>query len=111
VLDDNLVIALLDLYAKYGSIDNEYELFHGLMKKNLVVYFAMIFECGIHGKTPTAVRFFEYMLRDGNWSNLPTYTGILILSIIMFDWLMDKTGALPPRKTDVYVSSNCKIMV
>ncbi|KAF3948593.1 hypothetical protein CMV_025427 [Castanea mollissima] len=46
-LDDHLATALVDLYAKCGSIDKAYELFHGLRKRDLIAYSAMILGCGI----------------------------------------------------------------
>ncbi|XP_057520060.1 pentatricopeptide repeat-containing protein At4g22760 isoform X2 [Amaranthus tricolor] len=76
-LDDHLATALLDLYAKCGSIDKAYELFHGLAKKDVVAYTAMILGCGINGKPHDAFKLFQEMI-DANISpNLITFTGIL----------------------------------
>ncbi|KNA14719.1 hypothetical protein SOVF_105010 [Spinacia oleracea] len=76
-VDDHLATALLDLYAKCGSIDKAYELFHGLAKKDLVSYTAMIVGCGINGKSHDAIKLFEEMLDVNISPNLVTFTGIL----------------------------------
>nr|KYP58058.1 Pentatricopeptide repeat-containing protein At4g22765 family [Cajanus cajan] len=77
VLDDHLATALIDLYAKCGSIDKAYELFHSLRKKDLVAYSAMIYGCGINGKAYDAIKLFEQMLAKCIGPNLVTYTGLL----------------------------------
>ncbi|CAL0330669.1 unnamed protein product [Lupinus luteus] len=77
VLDDHLATALVDLYAKCGSIDKANELFHGLSKKDLVAYSAMIYGCGINGRSSDAIKLFEQMLAECIGPNLVTYTGLL----------------------------------
>ncbi|KAL2960134.1 hypothetical protein AAZX31_17G023300 [Glycine max] len=77
VLDDHLATALIDLYAKCGSIDKAYELFHNLRKRDLVAYSAMIYGCGINGKASDAIKLFEQMLAECIGPNLVTYTGLL----------------------------------
>ncbi|KAL5065381.1 hypothetical protein RYX36_027118 [Vicia faba] len=77
VLDDHLTTALIDLYAKCGSIDKACELFHGLRKRDVVAYSAMIYGCGINGKVSDAVELFEQMVGECIDPNLATYTGIL----------------------------------
>uniref|UniRef100_A0A7C9EMM9 Uncharacterized protein n=1 Tax=Opuntia streptacantha TaxID=393608 RepID=A0A7C9EMM9_OPUST len=76
-VDDHLATALIDLYAKCGTIENAYELFHGLGKKDLVAYSAMILGCGINGKPDDAIMLFEEMLSANIPPNLITFTGIL----------------------------------
>ncbi|KAK9983432.1 hypothetical protein SO802_032957 [Lithocarpus litseifolius] len=75
-LDDHMATALVDLYAKCGSI-KAYELFRGLRKRDLIAYSAMIFGCGINGKAVDAIKLFEEMLNSHNIPNLVTYTGLL----------------------------------
>ncbi|KAL2902255.1 hypothetical protein RDABS01_027337, partial [Bienertia sinuspersici] len=76
-VDNHLATALVDLYAKCGSIDKAYELFLGLTKKDIVAYTAMILGCGINSKPHDAIQLFKEML-DANISpNLVTFTGIL----------------------------------
>lgn len=77
VLDDHLATALIDLYAKCGSIDKAYELFHGLRKRDVVAYSAMIYGCGINGRALDAVELFERMAGECIIPNMVTYTGIL----------------------------------
>ena len=76
-LDDHLATALVDLYAKCGSIDKAYELFHGLRKRDLIAYSAMILGCGINGKAVDAIKLFEEMINSHICPNLVTYTGLL----------------------------------
>jgi pentatricopeptide repeat protein len=68
---------LIDLYAKCGSIDKAYELLHGLRKRDVVAYSAMIYRCGINGRASDAVKLFERMTGECIIPNLVTYTGIL----------------------------------
>lgn len=77
ILDDHLATALIDMYAKFGSIDNAYELFNGLRKRDLVAYSAMIHGCGINGRPYDAIRLYEQMLAEYICPNLVTYTGLL----------------------------------
>ncbi|XP_028795484.1 pentatricopeptide repeat-containing protein At4g22760-like [Neltuma alba] len=77
VLDDHLATVLIDMYAKFGSIDNAYELFNGLRKRDLVAYSAMIHGFGINGRPFDAIRLYEQMLAEGICPNLVTYTGLL----------------------------------
>lgn len=76
-MDDHLATALLDLYAKCGSIDKAYELFHGLRKKDLVAYTAMILGCGINGKAADAIKLFDEMLDAHICPNSITFVGLL----------------------------------
>lgn len=76
-MDDHLVTALIDLYAKSGSIDRAWELFYGLRKKDLVAYTAMILGCGINGQSAKAIHLFDEMLNSGICPNVVTITGLL----------------------------------
>ncbi|CAK7355758.1 unnamed protein product [Dovyalis caffra] len=76
-IDDRLLTALLDLYAKCGSVDKAYELFHGLNKKDVVAYSAMISGCGMNGKVADAINLFEMMVDAQIHPNLATFAGIL----------------------------------
>ncbi|KAJ6695586.1 hypothetical protein OIU74_014657 [Salix koriyanagi] len=76
-IDDQLVTALLDLYAKCGSVDKACELFHGLNKKDVVAYSAMISGCGINGKVGDAIKLFVMMVDAQIRPNLATFTGLL----------------------------------
>ncbi|KAL3498563.1 hypothetical protein ACH5RR_041295 [Cinchona calisaya] len=76
-MDDYLSTALIDMHAKSGSIDKAFELFHGLQKKDIVAYSAMILGCGINGRGNDAVKLFEEMMDSNVAPNLATITGIL----------------------------------
>lgn len=77
VMDDHLATSFIDLYSKCGSIDKACELFHGLHKKDVVSYTAMILGCGVNGRPRNAIRLFEEMLDAKIIPNQVTYTGIL----------------------------------
>ncbi|KAJ7980228.1 Pentatricopeptide repeat-containing protein [Quillaja saponaria] len=76
-LDDHLATALIDFYAKCGNIHKAYVLFHGLRKRDLVAYSAMIYGCGINGNIVDATKLFEEMIEDNICPNSITYTGML----------------------------------
>ncbi|PHT25959.1 hypothetical protein CQW23_34424 [Capsicum baccatum] len=76
-MDDYLATSLIDLYAKCGSIDKAYNLFHGLIKKDLVAYTAMILGCGINGRANDAIELFDEMMNAEINPNIVTITGIL----------------------------------
>ncbi|XP_058213115.1 pentatricopeptide repeat-containing protein At4g22760-like [Rhododendron vialii] len=76
-IDDHLATALIDLYAKCGSIDKAYKLFQLLQKKDLVSYSAMILGCGLNGRAKDAITLFEQMMEARIFPNLITVTGIL----------------------------------
>ncbi|KAM1800822.1 hypothetical protein EV1_031918 [Malus domestica] len=76
-LDDHLATALVDLYTKCGDIDRAYKLFHGLKKRDVVAYSAMILGCGINGKAVEATKLFEEMVNADICPNVVTYTGLL----------------------------------
>lgn len=77
VMDDHLATSFIDLYSKCGSVDKAYELFHGLHKKDVVSYTAMILGCGVNGRPRNAIKLFEEMLDAEVIPNQVTYTGIL----------------------------------
>ncbi|KAL2539781.1 Pentatricopeptide repeat-containing protein [Abeliophyllum distichum] len=77
VMDDHLATSFIDLYVKCGSIDKAYKLFHGLRKKDLVAYTAMILGCGINGRANDAIKLFEEMMEAEINPNMVTFTGIL----------------------------------
>ncbi|KAI3760304.1 hypothetical protein L1987_50697 [Smallanthus sonchifolius] len=76
-MDDHLCTALIDLYAKCGSIDEAFKLFHKLHKKDVVAYTAMILGCGINGKEQIAIKLFDEMMESKIRPNLVTFSGLL----------------------------------
>ncbi|XP_022736911.1 pentatricopeptide repeat-containing protein At4g22760-like [Durio zibethinus] len=76
-MDDHMATALIDLYAKCGNIDKAYSLFHGLRKKDVVAYSAMILGCAINGKAVDAITLFQRMVDAHIQPNLATFSGLL----------------------------------
>lgn len=76
-MDDHLATALIDLYAKCGSIDKANELFQGLKKKDLIAYTAMILGCAINGRANDGIKLFEEMMKAQIYPNLVTFSSIL----------------------------------
>ncbi|OMO80928.1 hypothetical protein COLO4_23853 [Corchorus olitorius] len=75
--DDHVATALIDFHAKCGNIDKAYNHFHGLRKKDVVAYSAMIAGCAINGKAVDAINLFQNMLDAQIQPNLATFTGLL----------------------------------
>ncbi|KAJ0789992.1 putative tetratricopeptide-like helical domain superfamily [Helianthus annuus] len=76
-MDNHLRTALIDLYAKCGSIDKAFKLFHKLHKKDVVAYTAMILGCAINGKEQIAIKLFDEMMESKIRPNLVTFSGLL----------------------------------
>ncbi|PWA83492.1 tetratricopeptide repeat (TPR)-like superfamily protein [Artemisia annua] len=76
-MDDHLCTALVYLYAKCGSIDTAFNLFHKLNKKDVVAYTSMILGCGLNGKEQIAIKLFDEMMESNIRPNLLTFTGVL----------------------------------
>ncbi|XP_068650086.1 pentatricopeptide repeat-containing protein At4g22760-like [Aristolochia californica] len=76
-LDDHLRTALVDLYAKCGSMQKAYELFNSLRRQDLVSYSAMIMGCGINGRVSDAIHLFKKMVRAKISPNAITFSGLL----------------------------------
>ncbi|XP_076903595.1 pentatricopeptide repeat-containing protein At4g22760-like [Bidens hawaiensis] len=76
-MDDHLRTAFVDLYAKCGSIDKAFELFHKLQNKDVVAYTAMILGCAINGKEQIAIKLFDEMMESKIHPNLVTFSGLL----------------------------------
>ncbi|KAK4770641.1 hypothetical protein SAY87_031173 [Trapa incisa] len=76
-MDNQLTTALIDMYAKCGSIDKACELFNELSKKDVVSFSAMILGLGINGQAMDAVRLFDEMIEAGINPNLHTFSGLL----------------------------------
>nr|XP_043639553.1 pentatricopeptide repeat-containing protein At4g22760 [Erigeron canadensis] len=76
-MDDHICTALIDLYAKCGSIDKAFKLFHKLNTKDVVAYTAMILGCGINGKEQIAIKLFNEMMESNIRPNLVTFSGLL----------------------------------
>ncbi|KAL8141682.1 hypothetical protein V2J09_014714 [Rumex salicifolius] len=76
-MDDHLLTAFIDLYAKCGDINKAYQMFNTLGKKDVVAYTAMILGFGVNGKATDTINLFKEMLEAQISPNLITYSGIL----------------------------------
>ncbi|XP_078448436.1 pentatricopeptide repeat-containing protein At5g48910-like isoform X2 [Wolffia australiana] len=76
-LDDALGSALVDMYAKCGSIDKAREVFDEIPKRNPVAWSAMIGGLAVHGLAGEAVELFERMEKDGVVPTEVTFLGLL----------------------------------
>ncbi|KAL4190216.1 hypothetical protein AMTRI_Chr07g23570 [Amborella trichopoda] len=69
--------ALIDMYAKCGSIERARELFDTMPEKNVVSWNAMISGYGLHGHGHKALQLYEAMLQCGIAPTGVTYVGLL----------------------------------
>ncbi|KAH7438988.1 hypothetical protein KP509_04G040300 [Ceratopteris richardii] len=63
--DEMIGNALVDMYAKCGSIELAQDLFEGLAHRSVVSYGALIDGCVQNGLNHIAFKYFESMLREG----------------------------------------------
>eukprot|EP01018_Ginkgo_biloba_P002617 Gb_35466 [translate_table: standard] len=80
--------ALLDMYAKCGSIEKARDLFRKMHERNTVSWTAMIAGYGIHGHGKEALKLFEQMQRSG--INPDHVTLVCVLSACCYAGLVDK---------------------
>ncbi|PKA47074.1 Pentatricopeptide repeat-containing protein [Apostasia shenzhenica] len=64
-VDDVLGSALVDMYAKCGSIESALQLFDNLPKRSPVTWSALIGGLAIHGRARDAINYFVTMKQDG----------------------------------------------
>ncbi|XP_059074064.1 pentatricopeptide repeat-containing protein At3g12770 [Cryptomeria japonica] len=69
--------ALIDMYAKCGSIDIAHQVFQKMCKKNVVVWSALIAGYGMHGHGHSALALFAEMKQLGTKPNHATFISIL----------------------------------
>ncbi|KAG2717132.1 hypothetical protein I3760_03G159000 [Carya illinoinensis] len=76
--DDVLVnTALIDMYAKCGSVDLARIVFDRTLDKDVVVWSSMIVGYGLHGRGREAIDLYYAMKRDGVLPNDVTFVGLL----------------------------------
>ncbi|XP_044487731.1 putative pentatricopeptide repeat-containing protein At5g13230, mitochondrial [Mangifera indica] len=77
--DMNVVVAnaLIDMYAKCGSINNARLVFDVMNERNEVTWNAMISGYSMHGLSVEALKVFEIMLQRGCKPNNLTFIGVL----------------------------------
>eukprot|EP01018_Ginkgo_biloba_P013215 Gb_00776 [translate_table: standard] len=104
-LDIVLGSALVDLYSKWGRVEDARQVFDKMRKKNIISWNAMIAGYGNHGRGKDALQLFEQMQREGIKPNHVTflailsacsYSGLLNEGWHLFD-CMDRDYGITPR--------------
>ncbi|XP_028554623.1 putative pentatricopeptide repeat-containing protein At3g49142 isoform X2 [Dendrobium catenatum] len=76
-LDVILGTAMIDMYAKCGSVDAAREIFDQMKEKNVISWSSMISAYGVHGRGREALQLFPQMLQSGIRPNRITFVSIL----------------------------------
>lgn len=76
-LDVILGTAMIDMYAKCGSVDCAREIFDRMREKNVISWSAMIAAYGYHGQGRKALDLFPMMLSSGITPNSITFVSLL----------------------------------
>lgn len=76
-IDDVLGSALVDMYAKCGSIEKAIQVFERLPKKNVITWNAIIGGLAMHGKANDLFNYFSRMERSGVSPSDVTYIAML----------------------------------
>ncbi|KAK9156783.1 hypothetical protein Scep_003357 [Stephania cephalantha] len=76
-LDVILGTAMIDMYAKCGSVDSAREIFDAMEEKNVVSWSAMIAAYGCHGHGREALGLFPLMVQSGVEPNRITFLNLL----------------------------------
>ncbi|KAH0454586.1 hypothetical protein IEQ34_016510 [Dendrobium chrysotoxum] len=69
--------ALIDMYAKCGSLAHSCQIFDEMPTKNLISWSAMVSAYGLHGRGEEAVDFFNQMKKKGIKPDKVTFTSVL----------------------------------
>ncbi|XP_057477885.1 pentatricopeptide repeat-containing protein At1g08070, chloroplastic-like isoform X1 [Actinidia eriantha] len=69
--------ALVDMYAKCGSISRATEVFHSLESKDVLAWNTIITGMAMHGSTKDTIQLFEKMQREGVAPNDITFVALL----------------------------------
>ncbi|XP_010516263.1 PREDICTED: pentatricopeptide repeat-containing protein At3g56550 [Camelina sativa] len=70
--------ALIDMYAKCGSLENAVGVFNGMHKRDVLTWNSMIIGYGVHGYGVEAISFFRKMVASGVRPNAITFLGLLL---------------------------------
>ncbi|KAL4183889.1 hypothetical protein AMTRI_Chr11g157330 [Amborella trichopoda] len=60
-----MIASLIDMHSKCGNLERAYEIFGGLLERELVCYSSMIHGLSIHGHGQKAIKLFSQMLNEG----------------------------------------------
>lgn len=69
--------ALIDMYAKCGSLDDALRVFDRMQRRDIFTWNSMIVGYGVHGRGDGAISFFKQMLMTGVQPNSITFLGLL----------------------------------
>ncbi|CBI22269.3 unnamed protein product, partial [Vitis vinifera] len=69
--------ALIDMYAKCGSLENALSIFHGMVRKDVVSWNAIIQGLAMHGHGEKALQLFSRMKGEGFVPDKVTFVGVL----------------------------------
>lgn len=69
--------AMIDMYAKCGSVDSAREIFDCMKERNVITWSSMISAYGIHGNGRMALELFSQMLDSGIRPNRITFVSLL----------------------------------
>ncbi|KAM6571244.1 hypothetical protein CsatA_015324 [Cannabis sativa] len=78
--DKNIFVgaSLIDLYSKCGSLDNSFQIFEGVVNKDVFIWSAMIAAYAIHGRGEEAINIFDQMVKNsGVRPNSVTFLSVL----------------------------------
>ncbi|MBA0793451.1 hypothetical protein Gohar_017855, partial [Gossypium harknessii] len=99
--------AMIDMYAKCGSVDFAREIFDGMREKNVISWSVMIAAYGYHGQGKKALDLFPMMLNCGIMPNRITFVSLLYAcshaglvdeGFELFNIMWDKYGVKPDVK-------------
>ncbi|XP_068652245.1 pentatricopeptide repeat-containing protein At3g12770-like [Aristolochia californica] len=78
-IEVNLVLgtALINMYARCGSVEMAREIFEGMIAKDLVTWGAMIAGHGVNGQAKEAADLFSRMVKEGFQPDNVTFTSVL----------------------------------
>lgn len=70
--------ALIDMYAKCGSIDKAFQVFRGMKEKDVTSWNSILAGLAFHGDPEECINLFEEMRRTKFSPNEITFTGVLV---------------------------------
>uniref|UniRef100_A0A0A9DTW4 Pentatricopeptide repeat-containing protein n=1 Tax=Arundo donax TaxID=35708 RepID=A0A0A9DTW4_ARUDO len=80
--------ALLDLYCKWGQMEDARNVFERMPKRNLISWNALLAGYGYHGMGDKAIEMFERLIAEGIAPNHVTF--LAVLNACRFSGLVDK---------------------
>lgn len=78
MMSTTLRTAIIDMYAKCGSIKCGYELFRKMPRKDIVTWGVIISGFALHGQAKKCFELFDEMLADGIHPNEVIFVGLLL---------------------------------